>query len=426
MSNLAGAAAVENQDAVEAAMLARIEAGELFEDAAELSPRYQEILRQTVEIASISEISVLTWACTAFRTAPDIGAKIAVCATILDEVGHAYHQGILAEQFGVDVHARAFHDDIAHIWTWPIMEIPIRSYIEFVVMQSMLDRAGLHWTKDLELHCSYAPYRRTLRKVNFEEGFHMRHGNFWTEFYWNHSGGDPGRGAAGHRLDLPVWRDVVRQAGQSEDAAGAADLSGARLEQRLHARQVAAVHLRVPEPLGRRLPRRIRCRNQALGTHHALSNALRRRRLHLERRAVLPRGVLEALPPGRPHAAGRLRALARRSLGRRAVVVDPNLPSAVEAAVGRVLDPHINVPLTEMGMLSGVQADAEGNVDVALVFPCLGCPAFTMLKENVRRQVQCVEGVGEVRVRVDWEARWDRAMMSDRAKRYAARSGYRI
>ena len=99
---------------------------------------------------------------------------------------------------------------------------------------------------------------------------------------------------------------------------------------------------------------------------------------------------------------------------------------AVQAAVGRVLDPHINVPLTEMGMLSGVQADDEGNVDVALVFPCLGCPAFTMLKENVRRQVQRVDGVGDVRVRVDWEARWDRSMMSERAKQYAARSGYRI
>ena len=98
----------------------------------------------------------------------------------------------------------------------------------------------------------------------------------------------------------------------------------------------------------------------------------------------------------------------------------------MEAAVGRVLDPHINVPLTEMGMLSGVQADDAGNVDVSLVFPCLGCPAFTMLKESVRRQVQRLDGVGDVRVRVDWEARWDRSLMSDRAKRYAARSGYRI
>jgi len=82
------------------------------------------------------------------------------------------------------------------------------------------------------------------------------------------------------------------------------------------------------------------------------------------------------------------------------VVVDPG---AVKAAVGRVLDPHINVPLTEMGMLSAVRADDAGNVDVSLVFPCLGCPAFTMLKENVRRQVQRVDGVGDVRVRVDWE-----------------------
>ena len=51
----------------------------------------------------------------------------------------------------------------------------------------------------------------------------------------------------------------------------------------------------------------------------------------------------------------------------------------VEAAVGKVLDPHINVPLTEMGMLSNVEVSDCGDVDVSLVFPCLGCPAFTML-----------------------------------------------
>ena len=100
--------------------------------------------------------------------------------------------------------------------------------------------------------------------------------------------------------------------------------------------------------------------------------------------------------------------------------------SAVASAVGRVLDPHINVPLTEMGMLSNVSVADGGAVDVSLVFPCLGCPAFTMLKENVRRQVARIDGVAEVRVKVDWAAKWDRSMMSERAKRYAAKSGYRI
>ena len=100
--------------------------------------------------------------------------------------------------------------------------------------------------------------------------------------------------------------------------------------------------------------------------------------------------------------------------------------AAVEKAVGRVLDPHINVPLTEMGMLSDVVVSADGDVDVSLVFPCLGCPAFTMLKENVKQQVSRIDGVGNIRVRVDWEARWDRSSMSERAKQYAASSGYRI
>ena len=98
----------------------------------------------------------------------------------------------------------------------------------------------------------------------------------------------------------------------------------------------------------------------------------------------------------------------------------------VEAAVGKVLDPHINVPLTEMGMLSRVELGDAGDVDVSLVFPCLGCPAFTMLKESVKQQVARVDGVRNIRVKVDWEAKWDRSLMSERAKQYAAKSGYRI
>ena len=101
-------------------------------------------------------------------------------------------------------------------------------------------------------------------------------------------------------------------------------------------------------------------------------------------------------------------------------------PETVRAAVGRVLDPHINVNLDEMGMVSDISIGKQGDVDVSIVFPCLGCPAYTMLKEQVRRQVSGVDGVKSVRVRVDWEGHWDRSQMSERAKRYAQRHGYRI
>ncbi len=98
----------------------------------------------------------------------------------------------------------------------------------------------------------------------------------------------------------------------------------------------------------------------------------------------------------------------------------------VRAAVGRVLDPHINVNLHEMGMVSDISIGNGEDVEVSIVFPCLGCPAYTMLKEQVKQQVTRLDGVKSVRVKVDWEGRWDRSQMSDRAKRYAQQHGYRI
>ena len=44
-------------------------------------------------------------------------------------------------------------------------------------------------------------------------------------------------------------------------------------------------------------------------------------------------------------------------MGGRAVVVTPEL---VRAAVGRVLDPHINVNLDEMGMVSDISIGDRG------------------------------------------------------------------
>ena len=110
-------------------------------------------------------------------------------------------------------------------------------------------------------------------------------------------------------------------------------------------------------------------------------------------------------------------------MGQGAVVVATD---RVRAAAGRVLDPHINVSLDEMGMVKDIFVREEGNVEVSIIFPCLGCPAYTMLKEQVKRQVAKVDGVKSVKVKVDWDAQWDRAHMSDRAKHYARQHGYRI
>jgi len=167
--------------------LEKISRNEMIEEISEFFPEYRTVLEQTLTIAAQSEVTVLTWAYTAYETCPDIGAKIAVSASIQDEIGHAYQQGMLLDRLGHSMEELTFDVPPESVKTLMIMQFPIKNYIEFCMGQALFDRAGRLTTKDIELHCSFAPYRRALRKVNFEENFHVRHGERWIKFYWNHS-----------------------------------------------------------------------------------------------------------------------------------------------------------------------------------------------------------------------------------------------
>lgn len=171
----------------EAAARAKIASGELLEEVEELFPSYRKVLEETLIIAAQSEVTVLGWAYTAYETCPDIGAKVAVSASIQDEIGHAFQQGMLLDRLGLSMTALTFDIPPESVKTLMIMQFPVRNYIEFCMGQALFDRAGRLTTRDIELHCTFAPYRRALRKINFEEAFHIRHGAQWIKYYWNHS-----------------------------------------------------------------------------------------------------------------------------------------------------------------------------------------------------------------------------------------------
>src|SRR3546814_243804 len=143
-------AEVEFEDTRAAQILRRIQDNELIDDMGDVFPEYHEALRQTLYIAAQSEVTVLTWAYTAYETAPDIGAKIAISATIQDEIGHAHQQGMLLERFGTSVEDITFNVDPVKVKTLMIMQFPVKNYIEFCMSQALLDRAGRITTKDIE------------------------------------------------------------------------------------------------------------------------------------------------------------------------------------------------------------------------------------------------------------------------------------
>ncbi len=73
--------------------------------------------------------------------------------------------------------------------------------------------------------------------------------------------------------------------------------------------------------------------------------------------------------------------------------------TAVMDALGRVIDPEINKPLTELGMIESVTIEG-GNVAVDVLLTTAGCPLRGTITEDVAREVGKVEGVASVDVKM--------------------------
>ena len=90
------------------------------------------------------------------------------------------------------------------------------------------------------------------------------------------------------------------------------------------------------------------------------------------------------------------------------------------------MDPHMNVSLPDMGMVRRVDIDADGIVDVCLVFPCVGCPAWDLIQSELKEAVGAVAGVSRVKVKVEWDHEWNRNDITPDARIIARDHGYCI
>ncbi len=75
--------------------------------------------------------------------------------------------------------------------------------------------------------------------------------------------------------------------------------------------------------------------------------------------------------------------------------------AAVHAALAGVDDPEINRPITDLGMVKGVDLRENGLVEVGIFLTISGCPMKTTITERVTDAVMQVPGVVEVLVELD-------------------------
>lgn len=86
--------------------------------------------------------------------------------------------------------------------------------------------------------------------------------------------------------------------------------------------------------------------------------------------------------------------------------------SGIADAVGNVLDPELDRPLSELTMVRRVEVDRRGDVEVGIALTTEACPMRDRLARDVTSAVRAV--AGEVDVRVDF------SVMSERERRDTA------
>ncbi len=78
-------------------------------------------------------------------------------------------------------------------------------------------------------------------------------------------------------------------------------------------------------------------------------------------------------------------------------------------------DPEIPVNLVDLGLIYGITI-VDDWVGVKMTLTSPGCPASTMISEQVKERVKKVPGVGDVDVRIVWQPEWTPARMTDEAR----------
>ena len=99
---------------------------------------------------------------------------------------------------------------------------------------------------------------------------------------------------------------------------------------------------------------------------------------------------------------------------------DPDQTAAlrpqVVAALRKVFDPEIPVSIYELGLVYEIIVDRSGAVGIRMTLTAPACPAAQSLPGEVKRQIEQIPGITDVKVDVVWDPPWDRDRMSDAAK----------
>ena len=94
---------------------------------------------------------------------------------------------------------------------------------------------------------------------------------------------------------------------------------------------------------------------------------------------------------------------------------DAALEAAAWKALDRVIDPELGLPITDIGLVYGVEA-TDGDVTVELTTTTPICPLGDYLTGQAKAQLAGLEGVRSVAINLTQDPPWTTDRLRDRAR----------
>ena len=86
-------------------------------------------------------------------------------------------------------------------------------------------------------------------------------------------------------------------------------------------------------------------------------------------------------------------------------------------ALREIEDPEIPVSLVEMGLIVGVgYRPHDRTAKLQISYTAMGCPAMTMIQDDIRERLLREPTVDRVEIEVVWDPVWSRKRLSEAAR----------
>jgi len=92
-----------------------------------------------------------------------------------------------------------------------------------------------------------------------------------------------------------------------------------------------------------------------------------------------------------------------------------SMEDKVHDALTNVIDPELGIPITDLGLVYGVEVEGR-RADVKITLTTMGCPLAGTIQEQCREAALAVDGIDEATVELVWDPPWSVDMMSDEAR----------